>query len=49
MQVTNRVTTTSDLARLSRTRPDIKATLICGDQTQRDAIRRKKHARHAEG
>jgi hypothetical protein len=29
--------------------PDIKTTLTCGNRAQRDAVRRIRHAWHAEG
>jgi len=45
----NQGPTQPDFARRSETSPDIKVALECGNRTQRDVIRRNRHAWHAEG
>ena len=47
--VPNQVPTRADSAGPSRTFPDIKGALICGNRTSRDALRRNRAAWHAEG
>ena len=47
--VPNQVPTPPDSARQYQASPDVKAALISGNRTQRDAVRRNRHAWHAEG
>jgi hypothetical protein len=48
-QYRSQVRTSSDFARPSKTSPDAKPALICGHRTQRDTVRRNRHAWQMHG